>query len=32
MTLFKQTSDQPDDKISLAHAQYTFRPGDKITK
>jgi len=28
----KQTSDQPDDKISLVHARYTFKTGDKIIK
>jgi hypothetical protein len=25
----EQTSDQPDDKISLAHRRYTFKPGIK---
>ena len=32
LSLCKQTSDQSDDKISLAHARYIFKPGDKITK
>ena len=32
VSLCEQTSNQSDDKISLAHALYTFKLGDKITK
>jgi hypothetical protein len=28
----KLTSDQSDDKIALAHARYTFKPGNEIAK
>jgi hypothetical protein len=31
-SLCKQASGYSDVKIALAHARYTFNPGDKITK